>query len=58
MFNFNREEGLRLNNTWNTVIEKHKEDVTPRGSPRSEGKHHPVRDRPYLGRACKKSKEI
>lgn len=52
-FNFNREDGLTLNRTWNTVLKIHKkEDITPRENPRSNEKR-PGRDRPYLGRACK-----
>jgi hypothetical protein len=67
----NREDGLKISNTWNLVLEKHKKDnIKPRGSPKkhhtiredthrespkSMEKHHPGRDRPYLGRACKRS---
>jgi hypothetical protein len=32
-FNFNREDGLKISNTWNLVLEKHKkENIKPRGS--------------------------
>jgi hypothetical protein len=56
-FNFNREDGLRLSNAWSTVLGKYKrEDIAPREAPSNVEKHHTGRDRPYLSRACKRSK--